>query len=253
MSQNFSKDTLQADYEDAYFRLLMSDYARTEGEDFLCENEVLKKDPEYQITPLKLRKYQRTINNALRSRSIKDAFTSAYRTVNKVAAVFILVLVLMFTTVMSVEALRVRFINMLIGFENEYTSVQFADEYSDSIISGNINVEWTDAYMPAYVPDGFKVVKLSNEHGYKYIDYAHDDGRLISYYEMSAMYESNIDTEGAQRVDYSEVQGLDALFIEKDGKLTLTWATEDRMFIIIAEVSENEIYKIAESVQFMTP
>lgn len=253
MPQIFSREALQDNYEDALLRLVMADYAIAEGGEFLWENEELKKNTDYQVTPEKLRKFQRVIGNAFYKRNLKTMLASTYRSVNKVAAVFIIISVMLFTSVMSVQAFRVSILNFLIGFEEEFTSIQLGDSHSNSIIGSNVYVTWTDAYVPTYIPDGFMVTRLSNEQGYKYIDYAHDDGRAITYYELSAMYESNIDTENAERIEYTEVQGYDALFLEKDDKLSVTWAIEDRLFVISGQVSDDELFKIAEGVRFITP
>ena len=252
MTQTFDKLKLQEDYENALFRLLMADYTRAEGEALHHENEELRADPNNRPTPVEIWKFQRAVSKAFRNRAAKSAIKSTFYALNRAAAFVVLLFGLFLLSTVAVQAVRVNVLNFLISFEREYTSIQIGGADSNSIIGGNVYVTWTDAYVPTYIPDGFRITRLNNEQDYRYINYSHDDGRTVYYYELSAMYESNIDTEDADRIENVSIHGLDALFVEKDGKLSIAWAGGDRMFVISAQVTENEIFKIAEGVRFIS-
>lgn len=252
MSQTFNRNTLHDNYEDAFFRIIMADYARSQGEILAHENEELMKDPANNPTPAQIKKFQRVLDKAFLKRAIKSALANSYRALSKVAVVVAILSFGFFITAMSVQTVRVNVLNFLIGFEKEYTSLYIGESGGNSIIGDHIYVSWTDAYVPTYIPNGFKITKLTNESDYKSINYIHADGRTIFYYEFSESDEVNLDTEDAERTENTVIQGNDALFVEKGGKLSVIWENHSKMFLISAEISEDELFMIAEGVKFIT-
>jgi hypothetical protein len=252
MSRTFDRDTLQGEYEDAFFRLVMADHAKAQGAIFVRENEELKKDPDNNPTPLQIQKFRRTINKAFRKRTVKSALTKTRRAFTKAAVIAAILVVGIFTSAITVQAIRVNVLNFLIGFEEEYASLQIGAAGGNSIIGDNLYVSWADAYVPSYIPDGFKITKLTNTPELKSINYLHSDGRTIFYYEYSAMYEVNMDTEDAERVENASINGLEALLVQKGVTVSLAWENDSKLFVISAEVSEEELFKIAEGVRFIS-
>lgn len=251
MSQTFSRGKLKDDYEDALFRLIMTDYARAEGEVFLRENGELSKNLESHVTPAELRKFQRMMYWVFRKRAAKAALKNVYNTLNKAAIYFVLASVLAVGLTMSVQAIRINVLNFLVSFEEEYASIQIGEGNGSGIIGENLHVTWRDAYVPTYIPDGFKITKLTNEQEFKAINYMHEDGRTLFYYVLAPTFESNVDTENAQRVESTVIQGYEALFVEKHERCTIAWVMNGLIFQISGNVSEEELHQIAEGVIFI--
>jgi hypothetical protein len=251
VQRTFDRARLQEEYEDAFFRLLMADHAWVEGEELLRENEELQKDPANQPTPLETQSFQRKLGKAIRSRDAKAAASSAYRMLGRVAAVVAIALFATFlVSTVAVQAVRVSVLNFLIGFEDEYTSLRLAAPVEPhGIVDANVFISWSDAYAPTYIPDGFRITSLSNTEHYKLISYMDGESNILHYSEFAGTAEINVDTENAQRVETIAVQGFDGLFVEKDGTLTVAWTDGDRFFIIVGQVTEAEILKIADGVK----
>ncbi|GAB6173596.1 hypothetical protein JCM15765_30740 [Paradesulfitobacterium aromaticivorans] len=80
---------------------------------------------------------------------------------NRVAVAMLVVIVILFTTVASVQAVRVRVLNFLMDIQPKYTSFELKENDSGSGGRSPV-VNWTKAYVPTYMPDGYKVSNISN-------------------------------------------------------------------------------------------
>ena len=69
------------------------------------------------------------------------------KALNKAAVAMLIVVVLLFTTVAGVQALRVRVLNFLMDIQPEYTTFQLEENDSGSG-DGSPAVNWTKAYAP---------------------------------------------------------------------------------------------------------
>ena len=114
-----------------------------------AEKLMLEKIPmEHELTHVFLKSFERKMKKLTENKLYSTKLTISIR--HKVAVVLI-VLVLLFSTVMSVEAFRTRFFEMIIEIYRDLTSIMFiADEPSEI----DFQVK-----KPSYIPEGYVVTE----------------------------------------------------------------------------------------------
>jgi hypothetical protein len=138
-------------------------------------------------------------------------------------------------------------LNFLINFEPEYTSLKLGNNGSNE----NIIAGFANTYAPSYVPEGYRFDSIFNTGNSKIIEYVNDEGYTISFCECSQTSVTNIDTENADIIKSVRINGAEGLYVLKNEITTVSWAHENKIFVIIAQLDEDEIVHIAENVIFV--
>lgn len=164
------------------------------------------------------------------------------------AAIFLLVLVGSFTIVVaSVQALRVKAINIIYDIQNKYTSIQTSDENNTMQINGKIPENW-NGYVPGYIPPGFKIDKTEQRDMFEAIYYNNEQDQIIRFTRyFSENTDLRIDTEGAT-VHNISINNTDALLSDKQGLISIVWK-EDYLFSLVGEADKSELVKMANSIE----
>ncbi|HHY26963.1 MAG TPA: DUF4367 domain-containing protein [Desulfitobacterium dehalogenans] len=166
------------------------------------------------------------------------------------AAVFLLVLLGSFTIVVaSVQALRVKALNIILDIQNQYTSVQSTDKHKGQANQGHKQIppDW-QGYAPSYVPQGFNVDKTEKREHLEIIYYSNEQGQTIRFTRyLNSNTDVRIDTEGAVLQNIL-IHDRDALLAEKQGLVSIVWE-DDSLFSIIGEADRAELITMAESVK----
>lgn len=166
------------------------------------------------------------------------------------AAVFLLVLLGSFTIVVaSVQALRVKALNIILDIQNQYTSIQIKDEHKGQANQGHEQIlpDW-QGDAPSYVPQGFKADKTEKRDHLEIIHYSNDQGQTIRFTRyLSSNTDVRIDTEGAVLQNIS-IHDREAILAEKQGLVSIVWEDES-LFSLIGEADRAELIKMAESVK----
>lgn len=252
------ENTLREEYEEALIKLAMSSFAEREGQRLMQENEALKNDPFYQPSAEAKRKFKRTINRHYYKQKTKNFMQDSYQHLNKVAIVFLIAIILLATSVLTVEAVRVKVLNFFVNVQEEYTEIRLKEKsgepsFGEEDIMGGKNVpsNWKNAYAPSAIPAGYSINNSVNDGNFKTIEYANDRNEMIIYQQFDEEIVSNIDTEKADSIEQITVQGHKGLLVNKGGKRTITWSNDAKVFLIITKASnlqEEDIIKMAESV-----
>lgn len=165
------------------------------------------------------------------------------------AAIFLLVLFGSFSIVVaSVQALRVKALNIILNIQNQYTSIKMTDENNGQTkqITEQIPLNWS-GYVPDYIPPGFKVIKTEERDMLNSIYYSNEQGQTIRFTQyLSSDTDLRVDTEGAT-VQNISIHNSDALLSEKQGLVSIVWK-EEFLFSLIGEVDKTEMIKTAESI-----
>jgi hypothetical protein len=251
------ENTLREEYEEALIKLAMSSFAEREGQRFMQENEALKDDPFYQPSAEAERKFKRAINRHYYKQKTKHFLQASYQHLNKVAIVSLIAIILLATSALAVEAVRVKILNFFVNFQEEYTEIRLKEKSGEQnfgeedIIGKNIPSNWKNAYAPLEIPAGYSINNSVNDGNFKTIEYANGRNEMIIYQQFDEQVVSNIDTEKADSIKEITVQGHKGLLVNKDGKRTITWSNDAKVFLIITKASnlqEEDIIKMAESV-----
>ena len=105
--------------------------------------------------------------------------------------------------------------------------------------------EWQGECYPTYIPEGFTL---------DYVDpifaeaqYANSSGQRIIFKEYELSEYTNFDTEDSS-VSTIAIQGAEALISEKDGRVSIIWATDDHYLLLRCDTPHETAIQIAESV-----
>lgn len=251
-SKPMDQESLQEEYEESRIRLLMARYAEIEGEKLLKENEELSKNPFYHPSEEALQKFKKKLNRKFVFVRLKRVllFPISYK---KVFVTITALLLIFLTSVFTVEAVRIRVLNLFIQVQQEYTEIH-VKENLEQISGDQLQIDWSQAYVPAKIPSSYHIINVSNNQNTKVIEYANDDHGYIIFQQKNEHSGINVDTEQADEVTYASIQGETALIVRKKDLITIAWEHQNLMFMIIGEatgLSKEEFIEIAESVTLL--
>lgn len=260
--QDLAKDSpeqirrrLYEDYEESLFKLLLHDAAEKEGKLLLVEKDKLDNDPEAVPAAQVLQRFTRQLNVHLKKNKALAARRRILKILNRSAVAMLVLVVILGTTVASVEALRVRVLNLWLDIQPEYTSFQLTESGSNPAKGSADNtsppVNWTKAYVPTYIPEGYTVNRITNREFYKNICFQNEQGQFIIYSELGEGSNAAVDTENAEVMKTVAINGQQGTLIEKNATVTIVWAMDNRMFIIQTQNDQETARKIAEGVKYV--
>lgn len=243
------RNKLYEEYEDSLMRLVMYEAAEKEGKTFLEETVKLKNDPAYTPSVDAVQRFNSKLDTIIKKNRASALRRRILKISNRSAIAMLIVIVLLLTTVASVQALRVRVLNFFIDIKPEYTSFQLK-ENGDSP-SGSPVVEWTKAYVPTYIPEGYKVSSSSSSETYKKIIFQNQKGSVIIYTESNEDSMLNMDTENASVVKEISINDHKGMLAVKNSTVTIVWVLDEHVFTVQASSDEDTVVKIAEGVVFI--
>ncbi len=243
------RQKLYEEYEDSLFKLVMHDAAEKEGQLFLEEKEKLKNDPEFQPSEVAVQKFSRQLNAHLKKPKAYAGRRRIWQALNKAAIAMLIMLVILGATVVTVQAVRVRVLNFLMDIQQEYTSFQLED--TDKEGNTTTAIDWHQAYVPTYIPDGYEVNAISDSEPLKRIEFKSPQGALITYMELSEGNKSALDTENASAFEPVSINGHEGTVVVKNSLVTVIWTMSDRIFMIRGQMEKDTAVKMAEGVKYI--
>jgi hypothetical protein len=237
-------------YEDSLLKLVMHDAAEKEGRLFLEEKEKLKNDPEFMPSQEAVQKFSKQLDAQLKKPKAYARRQRIWQALNKVAIALLIVLIMLGATVVTVQAVRVRVLNFIMDIQQEYTSFQLKDSSSGSE-DGGTTIDWHQAYVPAYIPEGYEISSISDGKLSKIIEFQNPQGAVITYMELGQGSKPHLDTENASVFETVSVNGHEGTMVVKNSLVTVIWAMNDRMFIIRGQIDQDLAVKIAEGVKYI--
>ena len=238
------------EYEDSLFKLVMHDVAEKEGQRFLDEKDKLKNNPEYLPSPEAVQNFSRQTDAYLEKSKAYTRKRRILAALNKAAVAILITLVILGTTVVTVEAFRVKALNFLMNVQQEYTSFQLQDSSNDSE-GVSTNIDWHQSYVPTYMPDGYEISSITDSELSKTIEFTNLQGSLITYMELSAGAKPALDTEHATGFEAVSINGHEGTMVMKNSLVTIIWAMNDRMFMIRGQIEKDMAIEMAEGVKYV--
>ncbi len=155
-----------------------------------------------------------------------------------IAAVMVAILSV---SVMSVQGLRIRFMNFILNFTESNTKITYVDETEDknSYTVGDIVFE--------YLPSGFTLDSTRNQGKVVYIDFVNND-KFILIKINTKVFESNVDTEKAD-AELVVINGIESFVTQKDDVFIINWNNGSKAFDIQGNIDRKEIIQVAENIK----
>lgn len=223
-----SYEQLKSEYDEALFALLMEKVMVEEGELLLAENERLKSNPEFEITPEMDRRMLSAVDKAFQEKKRTSKAITKRRVWGKCVAA-VLALVCMTGVVFGVSpTVRASAIDLIIMFSEKATSLFISDYEQRTSIDSIYSID--------YIPDGFYQHSELIEGRFEMYEFKNDSGARISIQitHSKGSLISSVDTENAEKVESISVNGNEGLMIEKN----------DRVHISIVDVSQNDFIDV---------
>lgn len=172
------------------------------------------------------------------------------------AAIFVLVLMTTLTVAgLSVDAIRVRFFNMMLDVKEEYTAITYETEDTevgrdDLSLEDTITDQGTleGNYYPTYIPEGYVEVERKVHDKFVFVMYLDDQDNSIIFDQSSLNGGIQIDTEDAV-VTYPEINGIEGIMAEEDGNIILVWHNNEYSLSIIGVMDRATALNMAESIE----
>ena len=241
---------LYEEYEDSLFKLIMHDAAEKEGKLFLEEKEKLKNTSESLPSAEAFKRFSQQLDAHLKKPQAYARRQRILKALNRLAIAMLVMIVLLFTTVASVEALRAKVLNFLMDIQSEYTSFELKDNDNGSD-GGSSTIDWHKAYVPTYIPAGYEISDISNGKLLRKIEFKNQQGSFITYTELSEGNKPALDTENASAFETVSINGQEGTLVVKDSLVTIIWEMNNRMFMIRAQAEKNTAIKVAKGVKYV--
>ncbi|MEK5003243.1 MULTISPECIES: DUF4367 domain-containing protein [Paenibacillus] len=238
---------LEEEYEKIKIKLLMIRFAELEGKMLLDENTELSNNPLYLLSEKTKLSFIMRLNRHFAFYHLKQTirfFATSYKKVAVLLAVFL------FAVALNVEAVRVKVLNMFIQVQEEYTEIRLG-QGTQHLKDSHLQINWENAYVPTEVPEGYRIEEVKNLQNIKSIEYVNDSDGYILFQQNNENSGMNVDTEEADELSHTTIQGHDGLIVRKKNVVTLVWQNEGRLFLILGDspqLRKEELVKMAESV-----
>ena len=232
-----SDAAFQEKYDDLTIQMAMHLLKQKELEEAEKEIEELNSQPEYQPDPHEEKMIMESIDRTLQRQRWKHAWKTASRIIQKVSVFLVILLIGVCTTVITVEAIRTPFINWLISWQKDSSTIHFKEES-----------DMTDITF-GYLPEGYEASLVSADSKTTYYSIENDVGNVIFLMINSLDSDSglNVDTENAEVSEFS-LNGKKAISVKKEDRNTLIWTVGQYSCILEGQLSIEEMIRIAENI-----
>lgn len=230
-----SDAAFQEKYDDLTIQMAMHLLKQRELEEAEKEIEELNSQPEYQPDPHEEKMIMESIDRTLQRQRWKHAWKTASRIIQKVSVFLVVLLIGVCTTVITVEAVRVPFINWLISLQEDSTTIHFKEES-----------DMTDITF-SYLPEGYEASLVSTSSEETYYSIENEAGNIIFLVIYSTDTGLNVDTESAEVSEFS-LNGKKAISVKKEDRNTLIWTMGQYSCMMEGQLSIEEMIRIAENI-----
>ena len=238
------RELLQEQYEDALFTLLMDELAVSEGKRALKEIEQLNSDDTATVSHKVNQRCLKTISNHFAKENFKKIRRSSIKILNKVAIIAFLSVLLFTSALATSEKIRAHTLNLLVEVLDDRTNFQLisAPPVISSLEDAQIVTNW--------IPKGYTLTSSVNESKSSWLTFdSLGESQLEVCVYLGDTSIIGFDTEDAY-VENCNIQGFDAIYIEKQDVTQLVWANTDQNLVwevyginvpqeVLTQVAEN--------------
>ena len=205
-----------------------------------AENEILNLIPdEHEIEHKFSWKFKRKMKIIIKEQARTPKTKVLIMQIKKIAAIFIITISIVFSGIMSVEAYRIRFFNMIKEVWSELTSIVFWSNNST-------NVYDFEPVSPLYIPNGYEIVEQWQNEYENVIIYSDKDNNEIVYtQQLIAESEYIFDSENTE-IKVMNMNNIQVNILTKNNITQVYWTYEKSIFFISGKY-ENQIIRMVES------
>lgn len=231
-----TEPTFQEKHDELHLQMAMLLLEQHELEEAEKEISGLNEHPESAPNFLNEEQLSDLINQTLKRQKRKNSRKKVSRIVQQAAVFFLILLIGLCTTVISVEAVQRPFIEWLMSVEKDSTAIHFQKETNMS------DIEF------GYLPDGY-TAEIVFQEGTS-CHYLIENGNGASALLMIGSLDTgiSIDTDDAKITDFS-INGYKAIGAQKEGENILAWASDSKSFVMSGNLPLEVMIEIAKFLQ----
>ncbi len=200
-----------------------------------------KEVPEHQFS----RRFERNMKKLIKQQRHSPAYRRTAVAMKRVAMIALVSAVVVFSSLMTVEACRERVLEVIVQVFQEYTAYHFESTSNDATVP---------AVTFGYIPEGMRqtVCDIDDLFGRAEYLYEGDDGACFELRQqvvVENMYHGHTsDTENAV-MEYFEVDGQQAVARTKHGETTIIWTKDNSVYTLYGNFGSGELRKILENME----
>ena len=206
------------------------------------ENIILESLPEEDdLSHNFSKRFERRMNKLIRQERRSPFIKIFVNYSRKVAIIFLIVISITFTTIMSVEAYKVKFFEVVIEVWEEFTSIIFKSK--ENIDDGKLI-----PVNPTYIPHGFTIIEEDTNHYEHFIYWENDDGIEIMFEQAKITSNAIInDTEGIE-IEKILVDEQEVTYFTNKNVHQIYWNDSTYIYTIISAYDKKDLIKMVESI-----
>lgn len=170
------------------------------------------------------------------------------RMVSRAAMVAIVLGIGLTVMTFSVEAFRIKILNLVTDVTQRYTSFQ-VEEIKDKE-EDSIPTNWSNYYLPEYIADGYSFKQVQEFGENKIIFYQNSQRDEIQFSQSPNYSHYQVDTENAETTEIM-INGSKGILVDKNGGITLFWYDTEHAFYLMGNIDKEEMIKMAESTKMI--
>ncbi|MDA3733552.1 DUF4367 domain-containing protein [Niameybacter massiliensis] len=144
---------------------------------------------------------------------------------------------------MSVEAVRVRVIELITDVFEKFTSISYQKH------EGKYGGDIQESYLPQYLPEGFEMTDQEQIFNDVHITYQNKLGEEILLRQIEINTNNMIiDTEGTT-IEKLILEDREIYYYENKGIKNLMWIQEGYQFMLSSEIEKRELIKVSLSIK----
>lgn len=147
---------------------------------------------------------------------------------------------------LSVDAVRIQLLNWVVDIRETYTQITLNEQ--DAVDDVQIPDEWQRYDYPTYLPKGYALTKTSGLDEMKRMWFTNQHNNDIFFIQGTEGMSSVLDSEDAI-ISYEDINGYEAMVIEKTSMKFVTWHNETTLYVIRGNVDSDILIKMARSVK----
>ncbi len=218
----------------ALFRKGAHDYLENDLFGDLPENT---DDVQSGLSEIANKKIKKMISQAIR----REKNMRIIKHLPRIVAIVLIVVVVCSITVMSVEALRLPFLNLFVNTEEKIMDIKIEEGETydeDNSLAG----------LFGYIPEGYELTSEDNQNQATTLIYINKKGESIFIKRFDSEGNLGVDTENA---DYGELLINDDIgfYSTKNGLTTLVFSKNEYAYYISASIDLSEIIKISKNIK----
>lgn len=208
----------------------------------VAEKLMLEQIPtESELSHIFSKRFERKMKALLKYERRTPAMRNLVRYFKTAVAAILIVSLISFATIMSVEAYRIRLFNFVVTTWDKLTSIVIESEE-------NVDIDRLVPRESSYVPEGYVEVERSLDRYEQTIIYANIDGDELLYSQkLLTQGEYILDTENTEMIPV-DIDSQRIYVIQNKGITQISWHDTEHSYYLMGAVEKNEFLRMAEEI-----